>query len=44
MPIGERNEWILDMFRRKYVGLDGWLNMVVEDRKLGFREENLESI
>ena len=26
------------MFRRKCIGLDRWLTMVVEDRKLGFRE------
>ena len=39
MSIGERNEWIPDMFRRKCIGLDGWLTIVVEDRKFGFREE-----
>lgn len=26
MPAGERNEWILDMLRRKFIRLDGcWI-------------------
>lgn len=42
MPVGERSEWILDMFSRKCIGLDGWLDMVVRDRNLGFREGRIK--
>lgn len=35
MPVGDRNEWILDTFKRKLIGLDWWLEMVMVARKLG---------
>lgn len=40
MPVGDRNERILDIFRRELTGLDGWLEMVMGGRKFRCREES----
>lgn len=42
MSVGDRNEWILDTFRSKLIGLDGWLEVVMGDRKLGYREGRIK--
>lgn len=38
MSVVKRNEWILDMFKRKFIGLNEWLDMAVGGRQVGCRE------